>query len=495
MDLTLLEASPNEGRLPLVLLHGWGHNSCIWRSWLGAYPQGRAVYAVNLPGFSEGAEADSAPSLAATLSELEALLPAACMLVGWSLGGMLACQLAQSPNVKGLLTLAANPSFIARPHWPWALAPEVLSNFQSSFAADPSGTLQRFSQLQAQGHGNRKALLAMIKTLAPELRPEAWGQALSWLGTLDNSALLANLNKPQRHLFAEQDALVPATVAAHCPHSRLVPGGHLIPLEGQAELNRAIAALDRAQNRRVAAAFSRAATQYDQYALLQQRLGFELLEHIIPAHKRVLDLGCGTGFITRQLQARPNPALVVNLDLAWGMLQTLPEEAAKVQADAEQLPFASAAFDAITANLALQWCDLASVLAEAKRCLAPGGQLVFNTLMYGTLVELARAWAEVDPYPHINPFPSQSAILAICQQAGFSEVHWQAARHRVEAPSLKALLMGLKGIGAKNKQPARFKGLMSPKHWGAFSDAMRKHGWSGEHWFVTYEVLTLCLRA
>ena len=67
------------------------------------------------------------------------------------------------------------------------------------------------------------------------------------------------------------------------------------------------------------------------------------------------------------------------------MLQTLPAGAAKLQADAEQLPFANHTFDAITANLALQWCNLPSVLAEAKRCLATGGQLVFNTLMDGTL--------------------------------------------------------------------------------------------------------------
>lgn len=501
MDLTLLRRGAEPGRLPLVLLHGWGHNSRIWQDWLAQYPSGRPIYAIDLPGFA-GADTQLSPQDAAqvlglsdTLSRLEALLPTGCVLLGWSLGGMLACQLASSPKVKGLITLAANPSFIARPHWPEALEAEVLANFHSSFAQDPNATLQRFSQLQAQGHPNRKALLAQVKALAPALHINAWAEALSWLGQIDNSTVLAGLNKPQRHLFAEQDALVPSKAAEQCPHSRVIPGGHLIPLAGAAFINQALAELDRAQNRSIAHAFSRAAAHYDQYALLQQRLGRELLDHIQPQHNLILDLGCGTGFIARELQALQPASWVANLDLAWGMLQTLPAAAPKLQADAEQLPFATGAFNAITANLALQWCHLPSVLAEAKRCLAPGGLLIFNTLMDGTLGGLARAWAEVDHYPHINPFPSQAHILAQCQGAGFSQLHWQAATHTITAPSLKALLMGLKGIGAKNQQPQRYQGLMSPRHWRAFSDAMGKYGWDGHNWFVTYEVLTLCLQA
>ena len=144
-----------------MLLHGWGHNSRIWQAWLAQYPSGRAIYAIDLPGF---AALDTEPTLnlAATLNELEALLPEGCLLLGWSLGGMLAGHW-PAPQGKGLLTLAANPSFIARPHWPEALEAEVLANFHSSFAQDPNATLQRFSQLQAQGSPNRKALLAQVK--------------------------------------------------------------------------------------------------------------------------------------------------------------------------------------------------------------------------------------------------------------------------------------------------------------------------------------------
>ncbi|HEY6528239.1 MAG TPA: alpha/beta fold hydrolase [Cellvibrionaceae bacterium] len=495
MQLITLIEGPAQPRLPLVLIHGWGHNSNIWRRLLASFTSSRLVYGINLPGFDNDAEFDVQPSnLCHTLAELTHLLPEACILLGWSLGGMLACQLAQSSKVKGLLTLAANPSFIARPHWPCALAPEVLEQFKQSFSEDPAATLQRFTQMQAQGQLNRKACLAEVKTLTPPLNAQAWAQALSWLGEIDNTQLIPTLAKPQRHLFAEKDALVPIAVAESCPHSRCVPGGHLLPLEGLDAINQALSEIDRAQNRTIAQSFSRAACDYDQHAILQQRLGGELLAYLNSAHTHILDLGCGTGFISRNLHARSPEAWVVNLDLAWGMLQALPVCSPKLQADAEQLPFAAATFDAITANLALQWCDLPAVLAEAKRCLAPGGILIFNTLAEGTLGGIARAWAEVDDYPHINSFPSQQSILTQCQAAGFSRVHWHATTHTVQAPSLKELLMSIKGIGAKNQQPQRFKGLVSASHWGAFSEAMHKHAWDGTHWFVTYEVLTLCLQ-
>lgn len=454
----------------------------------------RLVYAVNLPGFDPDAQCAGADDLAATLAKITALLPEACILVGWSLGGMLACQLARSPQVKGLLTLATNPSFIARPHWPWALQPQVLQQFQEAFAADPTATLARFSQLQAQGHPQRKTLLTTVKNLAPPIHSAAWAEALNWLGQIDNSKLLAQLTIPQRHLFAQDDALVPIAAADHCPHSQRLDSGHLLPLTAGPAIDQALAELDRAQNRAVAKAFSQAAQVYDQHAQLQQRLGNQLIAQLAPSHRQILDLGCGTGFILRSLNNQANPPWVVNLDLAWGMLASLPGNFARLQADAELLPFAAASFDAITANLSLQWCHLPQVLSEAKRCLRPGGSLIFNTLTAGTLESISAAWAQVDQYPHINSFPTQAHVLEQCRQSGFSTVDWQARREFVYAEDLTTLLMTIKGIGAKNRQLQRYKGLMSSRRWKAFSDAMHSLAWDGQRWFVSYEVLTLCLR-
>ena len=56
-------------------------------------------------------------------------LPEACILCGWSLGGMMATRLAglYPLKIKALITLAANVSFVADMQWPDAMAPPTIA--------------------------------------------------------------------------------------------------------------------------------------------------------------------------------------------------------------------------------------------------------------------------------------------------------------------------------------------------------------------------------
>ncbi|PSM43285.1 SAM-dependent methyltransferase [Streptomyces dioscori] len=91
----------------------------------------------------------------------------------------------------------------------------------------------------------------------------------------------------------------------------------------------------------------------------------------------LLDVACGTGTVTRRLVAAGLD--VTGADAAYGMLS---RAAARVPgrvvlADARQLPFPDAAFDAVTAIWLLHLLDDAErVVAEAARVLRPGGVLV-----------------------------------------------------------------------------------------------------------------------
>jgi SAM-dependent methyltransferase len=102
--------------------------------------------------------------------------------------------------------------------------------------------------------------------------------------------------------------------------------------------------------------------------------------------KRVLEVGCGAAMCSRWLAgagARP-----VAFDISAGMLRHARSGAADtgievplVQADAQFLPFASAAFDiAFTAFGAVPFvADSARVMREVARVLRPGGRWVFAT--------------------------------------------------------------------------------------------------------------------
>jgi ubiquinone/menaquinone biosynthesis C-methylase UbiE len=104
-----------------------------------------------------------------------------------------------------------------------------------------------------------------------------------------------------------------------------------------------------------------------------------LLGRPLRAGERVLDAGCGTGYLAAGLRrARPD-VLVVGSDLSSGMLGAASSAGASplVQADATRLPFADGSFDLVVARGVLHHLpDVAGALAEWRRVLTPSGAVV-----------------------------------------------------------------------------------------------------------------------
>lgn len=131
--------------------------------------------------------------------------------------------------------------------------------------------------------------------------------------------------------------------------------------------------------------FDRAAGGYEALAQLQQqsaeRLAQTVLTHVTTPPPRLLDLGCGTGWLLRHLRQRwPADAAssMVALDLSEGMLQAAGADDSgllRLCADASSLPLADASIDLLLSNFALHWCDdPVRLLAEMHRVSAPGAR-------------------------------------------------------------------------------------------------------------------------
>ncbi|MCS6889403.1 MAG: class I SAM-dependent methyltransferase [Chloroflexus sp.] len=95
----------------------------------------------------------------------------------------------------------------------------------------------------------------------------------------------------------------------------------------------------------------------------------------VPALRgRVLELGCGPGYLQRALAARPG---VVGLDASPAMLRRAARFTKRlVRADARRLPFAGASFDTVCATFPAEYILDPATHAEIRRVLAPDGQLV-----------------------------------------------------------------------------------------------------------------------
>ncbi len=195
----------------LILLPGWGLGSVplepLAEALRGLDPR-LHVQIEPLPLLDSSDPAD-------WLDELDANLPQDAWLGGWSLGGMLAAELAarRGERCSGLLTLASNLRFVAEPGWPAAMPAETFNAFRQGCAADAAATLKRFALLCAQGAADARGLSRQLLAAAPQVQPAALLAGLGLLANLDTRAALQTFVGPQLHLFAGSDALVPASAA------------------------------------------------------------------------------------------------------------------------------------------------------------------------------------------------------------------------------------------------------------------------------------------
>jgi ubiquinone/menaquinone biosynthesis C-methylase UbiE len=130
--------------------------------------------------------------------------------------------------------------------------------------------------------------------------------------------------------------------------------------------------------------------------------------------RRVLELGAGTGRLLAQVGA----PVRVGIDVAGAMLVHAARRGLAVaRADAQRLPFADAAFDAVLAGGGvLRYLDADLALAEAARVLAPGGRLAVH--QFG-----ARTWSPRTgarrPDSRVHELARVEELLAPARAAGF----------------------------------------------------------------------------
>ena len=219
--------------------------------------------------------------------------------------------------------------------------------------------------------------------------------------------------------------------------------------------------------------FDRAASSYDQHAVLQREVESRLLERLeFQRHEPriILDMGCGTGSASRSLVRRFQQAKVIALDWAPAMLAKAGAgEGAdsrpiaglcRLCADMHELPLAARSVDLVFSSLTLQWSyDLPAVFREFRRIMKPDAMLVFTCFGPDTLHELKQAWRAVDDLPHVNDHPDMHDIGDELQAAGFREPVMDAERLTLEYPDVLSLMRELKGLGEHNVASHRSRGL------------------------------------
>lgn len=213
----------------IVVLHGWGLNGAIWTPVQDELARLGRLTRLDLPGYGESPWPPERSLNFTQLCELTLdALPARCHLIGWSLGGLVATQLAlQAPaRVASLTTVASSPYFPAEPPaWP-GIEPSILSQFGKQLSKDFRRTVERFLALQSLGSPHAKQDVKAIKEWLfskPMASVEVLDAGLDMLAEVDLREQLQQLTLPFLRIYGRLDALVPSTVAEQvdqlAPHS------------------------------------------------------------------------------------------------------------------------------------------------------------------------------------------------------------------------------------------------------------------------------------
>ena len=126
----------------------------------------------------------------------------------------------------------------------------------------------------------------------------------------------------------------------------------------------------------------------------------------LPAGKRWLDVGCGTGALCGAILDHGAPASVTGVEPSEGFLATARENlgtrARLAQGSATQIPLPDGDADVVVSGLVLNFVpDMDAALAEMRRVSSPGGTIAAYVWDYADKMELMahfwRAAIETDP--------------------------------------------------------------------------------------------------
>ena len=198
----------------LILLHGWGLNHHVWSGFTQRFSETHRVMAIDLPGHGNSdMPAHNHYQLDSIADAVAATMDQPGIVLGWSLGGLIALQLAvrHPALVERLILVASSPRFARSDDWPCGMNPNTLADFAGQLAQDYHATVQRFLALQAMGSTHAREEIRFLREAlvqAREPNPAALLGGLQLLQYSDLRPQLADIHCPTLIINGERDRLV-----------------------------------------------------------------------------------------------------------------------------------------------------------------------------------------------------------------------------------------------------------------------------------------------
>jgi len=226
-ELQSLQSNP---KIPLVLIHGWGLNSAVWQPIINNLPDEFtdvfSIITLDLPGYGINVDKElNDYSLANICQSIVNTIKQPAIYLGWSLGGLVATEMALSypKQVLGLITVASSPRFTEESAeqaggnqllWP-GIKPTVLNAFHQQLHIDTKKTISGFLKIQAMGSPHIRQDIKKITTLIFQhemANKMTLDKSLELLENSDFRLRLQDITQPFLRLYGDADNLVPKAV-------------------------------------------------------------------------------------------------------------------------------------------------------------------------------------------------------------------------------------------------------------------------------------------
>lgn len=193
--------------------------------------------------------------------------------------------------------------------------------------------------------------------------------------------------------------------------------------------------------------FDKAVNTYDLFSYPQQMIGHQLVEKLTKFQKSaysIVDLGCGTGSVTKILADSMNYYHFSAIDLSESFIlkaidRLKPYKIACFKQDFENMKAIFSA-DLVFSNMALHWSsDISSLFCNVNKILKPAGIFAFTIPVHGTFHELNTSK---------NDFFSHEDVLSKIGVAGFDIIESEEDSIVIGFNSWLSALRSIKATGA-----------------------------------------------
>ncbi|ABF14295.1 pimeloyl-ACP methyl ester esterase BioH [Candidatus Palibaumannia cicadellinicola] len=196
----------------LVLLHGWGFTTNVWSCIEPQLSSHFYIYNIELPGYGNLANYANL-TVTQMANILVTKIPDKTLLLGWSLGGLVATKIAQlwPEKILGLITVASSPCFSSTAGWP-GIKPKFFYDFFNKLNTNIIHTINNFIVLQTMNTNSSYSDTRWLKKQffsqkIPSIH--VLNAGLMLLFKCDLRYVLPTIKLPLLRLYGNLDPLIP----------------------------------------------------------------------------------------------------------------------------------------------------------------------------------------------------------------------------------------------------------------------------------------------